>query len=161
MRSKKKKAPAKEGRLSKQHKEFALQYVKEGRVYESAIAAGYSEGYAKTGAYKLLEKVSIRKYIDELMATMQKPTIAKAEEVLEYFTKVMRGEEKDAFGLDASLADRNKAAENLGKRYGLFVERREHTGKNGGPIEIAEDVSNLSDDELEKELAQLEKFKQG
>ena len=151
----------KDKKLSKRHKEFAVQYVKEGSVEKAAIAAGYSDNYAKTGAYKLLENVSIRKYIDELMETMQKPTIAKAEEVLEYFTRVMRGEEKDAFGLDASLTDRNKAAENLGKRYGLFVERREHTGKNGGPIQIAEDVSNLSDDELEKELAQLEKFKQG
>lgn len=37
----------------------------------------------------------------------------------------MRGEEKDQFGLDASLQDRTKAAELLGKRYRLFVDKVE------------------------------------
>ena len=37
----------------------------------------------------------------------------------------MRGEEKDQFGLDASLQDRTKAAELLGKRYRLFTEKIE------------------------------------
>ena len=37
----------------------------------------------------------------------------------------MRGEEKDQFGLDASLQDRNKAAENLAKSYGMFINKIE------------------------------------
>ena len=37
----------------------------------------------------------------------------------------MRGEEKDQFGLDPSLQDRTKAAELLGKRYRLFVDKVE------------------------------------
>ena len=37
----------------------------------------------------------------------------------------MRGEEKDQFGLDAALQDRTKAAELLGKRYRLFVDKVE------------------------------------
>lgn len=35
---------------------------------------------------------------------------------MEFFTKVMRGEVKDAFGLDASLADRKDAAKEIAKR---------------------------------------------
>ena len=59
------------------------------------------------------------------MKVLDEKRIAKGEEVLQYLTKVMRGEEKDQFGLDASLQDRTKAAELLGKRYRLFVEKVE------------------------------------
>lgn len=47
---------------------------------------------------------------------MKKETIADAEEVMQYFTKVMRGEEKDQFGLDAPLSERTAAARELAKR---------------------------------------------
>ena len=40
----------------------------------------------------------------------------------------MRGEEKDQFGLDASLQDRTKCAELLGKRWGTFKEKVELSG---------------------------------
>ena len=53
----------------------------------------------------------------------------------------MRGQEKDSFGLDASLQDRTKCAELLGKRYGTFKEKVEVNG--AVPIVIS------GDDELE------------
>ena len=43
-------------------------------------------------------------------------------------------EEKDQFGLDARLKDRNKAAELLGKRYALFTEKVEQNNK--GEIKV-------------------------
>lgn len=70
-----------------------------------------------------MTKVNVRQYIDAVMNERSKNTIATADEVLEYLTKVMNGEEKDAFGLDASIADRTKAAELLGKRHMLFTEK--------------------------------------
>ena len=54
----------------------------------------------------------IKYRLDEL----RKETIADADEILQYFTKVMRGEEKDQFGLDAPLAERTRAAQELAKR---------------------------------------------
>lgn len=42
--------------------------------------------------------------------------------------------------VNEKYADRNKAAELLGKTFGAFIDRVESTGKNGGPIEVA-DVS--------------------
>lgn len=54
----------------------------------------------------------IKHRLDEL----RKETIADADEILQYFTKVMRGEEKDQFGLDAPLAERTRAAQELAKR---------------------------------------------
>ena len=52
----------------------------------------------------------------------------------------MRGEEKDQFGLDASLQDRTKAAELLGKRYRLFTEKVELEGSV--PVQIVDDIDD-------------------
>ena len=43
--------------------------------------------------------------------------IADANEVLEFFTNVMRGNVKDQFGLDSSLSDRLNAGKELMKRH--------------------------------------------
>ena len=135
---KKRKAPAKERKPTKQQMVFADKYIQLGSIEEAAIAAGYSPKYAHAGAYRLLDKVGLREYIDKRMEEIQKPTIAKAEEVLEHLTGVMRGEIKDQFGLDASLSDRTKAAELLGKRYALFTDKKEVTG--AVPVVIVDDM---------------------
>ena len=113
----------KERAPTKQQIIFADKYVELGNTEQAALAAGYKPSYARARSYKLLETVGISKYIERRMEELQKPTIANADEVLRYYTRVMRGEEKDAFGLDVSISDRNKAAEALGKRYGLFTEK--------------------------------------
>ena len=66
--------------------------------------------------------------------------IAKPEEVMRFFSEVMRGEVKDQFDLDAQLADRIKAGVELMKRYTCIEERelaareREKNSGNGGVI---------------------------
>ena len=137
-RKPKNKAPAKARPIKKQQMVFADNYIQLGSIEQAAIAAGYSPKYAKTGACRLLENVSVRAYIDKRMEEIQKPTIAKAEEVLEHLTGVMRGEIKDQFGLDASLSDRTKAAELLGKRYALFTDKKLVTG--AVPVVIVDDM---------------------
>ena len=47
---------------------------------------------------------------------MHSENIASAEEVMDYFTKVMRGEIKDQFGLEAPLSERTRAAQELARR---------------------------------------------
>lgn len=109
--------------LTEKERIFADEYIKTTNATQSAIKAGYAEKSASSKGSQLLRKVKVRKYIDEVMEKRSKNTIATADEVLEYLTKVMNGEEKDAFGLDASIADRTKAAELLGKRHMLFTEK--------------------------------------
>ena len=41
-------------------------------------------------------------------------------------------------GIEVKLIDRSKALENVAKHLGMFKERVEHTGKDGGPIETKE-----------------------
>ena len=110
-------------KLTPKQKAFADYYIELGNATEAARRAGYKKPNVQGS--QNLEKLSIKSYIDERINALDETRIAKGEEVLEYLTKVMRGEEKDQFGLDASLQDRTKAAELLGKRYRLFVDKVE------------------------------------
>ena len=47
---------------------------------------------------------------------MNAASIANETEIMQYFTAVMRNEEKDQFGLDAPLSERTAAAKELAKR---------------------------------------------
>lgn len=109
--------------LTEKERIFADEYIKTTNATQSAIKAGYAENSASVTGSKMLRKPKVRQYIDAVMNERSKKTIATADEVLEYLTKVMNGEEKDAFGLDASIADRTKAAELLGKRHMLFTDK--------------------------------------
>ena len=75
---------------------------------------------------------------------MEESRVANATEVLQYLTRVMRGEEKDQFDMDVSIQDRTKAAELLGKRYRLFVDKQEIDAKIE-PITIVNDIPRRSD----------------
>lgn len=109
--------------LTKKERIFADEYIKTTNATQSAIKAGYAENSASVTGSKMLRKPKVRQYIDTVMNERSKNTIATADEVLEYLTRVMCGEEKDAFGLDVSVADKTKAAELLGKRHMLFTDK--------------------------------------
>lgn len=110
-------------KLTEKERIFADEYIKTTNATQSAIKAGYAENSASVTGSKMLRKPKVRQYIDAVMNERSKNTIATADEVLEYLTRVMNGEEKDAFGLDVSVNDRTKAAELLGKRHMLFTDK--------------------------------------
>lgn len=112
-----------DNKLTPKQRAFADYYIETGNATEAARRVGYKKPNVQGS--QNLEKLSIKSYIEERVKASDEKRIAKGEEVLEYLTKVMRGEEKDQFGLDASLQDRTKAAELLGKRYRLFVDKVE------------------------------------
>lgn len=81
-----------------------------------------------------MSKHDIRSYIDERMSQKTTALIASQDEVLEYLTGVLRGEEKgtvlvgqgQGFQIVSketpTVSERTKAAELLGKRYRLFTD---------------------------------------
>ena len=101
--------------LTPKQKAFADYYIETGNATESAKRAGYKHPNVQ-GAQNL-EKLSISAYIAERTKPTEEKRIATGDEVMEFFTAVMRGEVKDQFGLDASLSDRLKAGDSLMKRY--------------------------------------------
>lgn len=128
--------------LTIRQQRFADLYIETGNATQSYIDAGYKatkREVAEANARKLLANYSVQEYIEDRMEKLQQSTIASQEEVLQYLTRVMRGEEKDQFGLDASLQDRTKCAELLGKKYGTFIEKKELSG--GYKVELVDDVN--------------------
>lgn len=112
-------------KLTPKQKAFADYYIETGNATEAAIRAGYSKKTARVIGQENLTKPAIKQYIDKRNKVIESERIASITEVKEYWTRVMRGQEKDQFGLDASLQDRNKAAENLAKSYGMFINKIE------------------------------------
>lgn len=127
-------------KMTPKQKAFADYYIECGNAIEAAKKAGYSSNYAKARSYKMLENVGVSTYIEERLKQIESERIATADEVLRYLTSVMRGEIKDQFGLDASLQDRNKAAEMLGKRYRLFTDKVETT--TNAQVRIIDDIDD-------------------
>lgn len=124
-------------KLTEKQKRFIDYYVETANATESAKRAGYSFKTAKNIGAENLTKLNY--FIQERLEQLDNNRIASQKEVLQYLTKVMRGEEKDQFGLDASLQDRTKCAELLGKRYGTFKEKVDVTGNI--PVVIADDIT--------------------
>ena len=143
--------------MTPKQKRFCDEYLIDCNATQAAIRAGYSEKTAKQIASENLSKPDIRAYIDERLAEMQSKKIADANEVMQYLTSVLRGEESEevvvvegcgegyssATTMDKAVGarERIKAAELLAKRYGLLTDK---IGVEGVvPIVIS------GDDELE------------
>ena len=105
--------------LNERQKAFADYYIQTGNATEAAIKAGYSEKTARSIGAENLTKPDISAYIRERLDEQSEKRVADANEVIEFYTAVMRGEVKDQFGLDASLSDRLKAGDALMKRYAV------------------------------------------
>jgi phage terminase small subunit len=108
--------------LTPKQQAFADYYLETGNATEAAKRAGYSESTAQQIGSENLSKPLISAYIQERLEQIKSKNIATIDEVMSFYTKVMRGEEKDQFGLDASLTDRIKAGQELVKRLSASSE---------------------------------------
>lgn len=113
--------------LTPKQKAFADYFIECGNASEAARRAGYSKKTAGAIGEENLKKPEISAYIDERMAQQDADRVATADEVVRFYSSVMRGEVKDSFGLDASLSDRLKAADSLMKRYTVGADREKNT----------------------------------
>ena len=130
-------------KLTDKQKRFCEEYIVDCNATQAAIRAGYSKLSARQMGTENLSKPSIREYIDELQTKVKQTApdkIADASEIEQYLTSVMRGEQQEQTlkwigegaqtitNIDVSAKDRLKAAELLGKRYGLFTDKVEVDG---------------------------------
>jgi phage terminase small subunit len=128
--------------LTLKQQRFADEYIINGNATQAAILAGYSEKTARSIGQENLTKPDIKKYIDERLDELESSKIAKQEEILKYLTSLMRGEETEQTlrglgegeqmidDIEVSAKDRIKAAELLGKRYGIWTDKIEQTNRN-------------------------------
>ena len=115
---------------------FCDEYLIDLNATQAAIRAGYSEKTAKSIGQENLTKPDIQKFIKKRMDEKEEELIADQDEVLKYLTSVLRGKSRaevvvvEGMGKGYSEArlidkapdesERLRAAELLGKRYGLY-----------------------------------------
>ena len=102
---------------------FLNSYIKQGDGITAMKTAGY-ESPSRASVNKLLAQPNIAAEVERIVAELKSNTVATAQEVMGYFTAVMRGEIKDQFGLEAPLAERTRAAQELAKRT-IDIENRQ------------------------------------
>lgn len=128
-------------KLTAKQQRFCDEYLIDLNATQAAIRAGYSKKTANRIGTENLSKLVIREYIESRMAEKEAALIANQDEVLKYLTSVLRGQSKSTEivieGLgdgstkarkmekEPSEKDKLKAAELLGKRYGLYTEKVE------------------------------------
>lgn len=158
--------------IPERQKRFIKEWLVDQNATKAAIRAGYSEKTAYSQGQRLLKKAELQEYKEKLLKELEKPTIATVEEILEYYTRVMRREETEhivvtikekrsewttnketgkreketieietpqVVEIPTKVSDANKAAEMLGKSYGIWTEKVNVEGKQA--ITFIEDLS--------------------
>lgn len=106
--------------MTEKQKRFADEYIKSLNATE-AYKIAYSsknENTARKNGSRLLTNDDIQKYIQDQLEELQSDTIASSTEILENLTAILRSDIEQT-------KDRIKAAELIGKRYALWVDKQE------------------------------------
>ncbi|MCD8008147.1 MAG: terminase small subunit [Clostridiales bacterium] len=118
--------------MTERQRRFCDEYIISGNATQAAIEAGYSPRTAKQIGQENLTKPDLNSYISEQLARLHSEKTADGQEVLEYLTSVLRGEStahvlsmcgdgrQEVIAKPPDEKERLKAAELLGKRFGLF-----------------------------------------
>ena len=124
--------------MTKKERIFADEYLIDlngTRAYLVAYPTA-KKNSAMARASKLLRKPDIQAYVDEELEKMHNERTANAQEVIEYLSSVMRGtssssvlamigDNQEIIEKPPDEKEKLKAAELLGKRYGIFTEKVE------------------------------------
>lgn len=133
--------------LTDQQKKFIEEYLIDmngTRAYRAAYPSVKKNETAAALASRLLTKAKVKKAIEPILENMSSDRMATATEVMEYLTSVMRGDSSAEIVVVEGLGDgvsearrfkkapdekeRLRAAELLGKRFGLFKDKVEVSG---------------------------------
>lgn len=142
-------------KMTDKQKRFCDEYLIDLNATQSAIRAGYSKKTAQRTGSENLSKPVIREYIDKRLKEKESQLIATQDEVLRYFTSVLRGESESEVVVVEGIGDgcsqarvilkkpdenqRIKAGENLGKYFGL-TNTQKLEGSLTLPVVIKDDV---------------------
>ena len=141
--------------MTDKQKRFCDEYLIDCNATQAAIRAGYSEKTAYSIGDENLKKPELKNYIQKRMEERASERVATADEVIQYLTSVLRGDSEgeeivvEGIGDGCSEArtmkkapsekERLKAAELLGKRYGLF---KENLDVHAESVVIVDDIQD-------------------
>ena len=109
--------------LTPKQKAFADYYIECGNATEAAKRAGYKDSSARQIGAENLTKPSISAYIAERQKEIDSSRICTLQEIQEFRSRIVRGEEKDQFDLEVSTGDKLKAANDLEKALTIRAEQ--------------------------------------
>lgn len=146
--------PLIEPKLTVKQQAFADFYIELGNATEAYLKAYPNvkkEATARAAGSRMLTNVSVKSYIDGRMEELKSQKVADQQEILELLTAIARGETTSATlrgigegaqtideDMPPTTAERIKAAELLGKRYRMWVDKVETDGKT--KVVIVDDV---------------------
>lgn len=113
--------------LSADEKNFCDYYLKFGNISKASEKMGFS----RSKGYSLMKSPAIQSYINEKLCQPISNNIANSFEIMQYLTKVMRGQDFDE---KTSIKERLRAAELLGKAQAIFSSKIDE--KNLEPVII-------------------------
>ncbi len=150
--------PLIERKLTVKQQSFADFYIELGNATEAYLKAYPNvkkEATARAAGSRMLTNVSVKSYIDNRMEELKSERVADQQEVMETLTAILRGEataatlrsidvgvQKIEENMPPSMQERLKAAELIGKRHGLWVDKQE-INANITPV-FVDDISGDS-----------------
>lgn len=133
--------------MTEKQKIFCDEYLKglnATRAYKAAYPNVKKDSVAAQAGSRMLRNVKVKNYIEQQLQKLHNERTANVQEVMEYLTSVLRGEsvgeeivtefigdgvsEAKTVNKHPSEKDKLKAAELLGKRFGMFKEKVEVNG---------------------------------
>lgn len=135
-------------RLTDKQKRFVEEYLVDLNATQAAIRAGYSAKTAEAQASRLLRNVKVQ----EAVAAGQEARSARVELTQDWVLDRLREVTERCMQHEAVLdqegnptgeykfnaAGANKAIELIGKHLGMFKEKVELSGGDGGPVQLQE-----------------------
>ena len=132
--------------MNPKQRKFVQEYLKDLNATQAAIRAGYSKKTARSIANELLTKPDIRAAVQ----AGQKKSAERAEVSVEYVITKLRKLAEDAMA-DDDRTNANRSLELLGKHVGAFAEN----------INLRGNLTNLSDEEIERRINEELAIRQG
>lgn len=145
--------------MTEKQKKFADEYLIDlnaTRAYKSAYPNVKKDESAGVNGSRLLKNAKVKEYIEKKLKNISDNKIAETKEIMINLTNTMRNNTKEEVVVvekqedgtsraikvkkDTSIRDRLKAAELLGKRYGLFTDKLNIESNQS--VVIVDDVPN-------------------
>lgn len=125
-------------KLTLKQQKFVDEYIISGNATQSYLKAGYkvSEKVAATNASKLLRNAKVQAELNRRNAEIQSAKTMDMQEVMERLAAMGRGEtteetvtnKGDVIETSTRNADKLKALELIGKRFGAWTDKKEVNG---------------------------------
>lgn len=126
--------------LNPRREAFVAAYLRNPNATDAARQAGYAK--PEQEGHRLLKNAEIASRVAARVAQVA----MSADDVLAELAAVGRLPNAQVLA-HKELSSKVRALELIGKYHRLFTEKVEHSGPNGGPLQVI-DLSRLSDEEL-------------